>query len=54
MPTTPGEIKDAAVKIKDRAKSIGAKPLIEEVGGIAGRFFGWVNNLFDDVEGKKK
>lgn len=53
VPTTPGEIRDAAVELKDRAKAIGAKPLIEGVGEIAGRFFGYINDLFDDVEKKK-
>ena len=54
MPQTPGEIRDAAIKLKNRAQAIGAKPLFEGVGEIAGRFFGKVHNFFDDVEEKKK
>ena len=53
IPTTPAEIKDKAVAFKDRAKDIGAKPIMEEIGGGISRLFGKLNRFLDDVEGKK-
>lgn len=54
VPTTPGEVKDAAGKLINRGKEMGAKPILDALGGLANRFFGAVNSFFDDMEGKKK
>lgn len=54
IPTTPGEIKDAAAEVVDRAKDVGITPFVEAAGTLASRFFRGLNDFFDGVENKKK